>query len=500
MQANKTLCLLAALSSEEIKEFEKFVYSPFHNNHQPVTKLFDVIKGFHPEFSNKVLCNDFIFEKLYPNERFNYNKMEIAWTRLLELGEEYLSYKHYNSDVFASKRYLLTELSARKLDKLFELRLRETERMLSHHNKNEDYYMNLFLLNNLENSHYQFRKRITAVKQYGKFVENFFKYLLTQSLQIYLLFSFEKEVFNEEIVDSPDNLYFIDEVIAHIEQHAGNYEKNDPYIVIYFNLLMLLNTRQEKYFFKLKKLRDRNIHSMDPALSTSLYTYLTHFCTLMFKEKDKTDQFKLERFKLDSAMFKNGALPEEWPYMPSHVFVNIIRNSIRLNEYTWTKYFISQFESKLNPDTKGLVMNFISAMTEYSLSNVDLAYDYINKIRVSDNHKDYHSLETLIKFLKITLLYEKSKIKECFSLIEATKRWLQRDKELPKHKKKKYAIILNCFHNLCVINVESKVIVNKAELTYLTEKFMNKLESTEYFYEKEWIEKSIVKLNKSIRR
>ena len=56
--------LLSIFSKEEMKEFEKFVKSPFHNNRAEVTRFFDSIKKFYPDFNQKEFTKENIFLRI----------------------------------------------------------------------------------------------------------------------------------------------------------------------------------------------------------------------------------------------------------------------------------------------------------------------------------------------------------------------------------------------------------------------------------------------------
>src|SRR5688572_27860837 len=69
-RAANIVLFLKLLDKDELKEFGKFVYSPFHNNRAEVCRFFDEIKIFHPEFSGKDFTKEVVFQKLYPKDKY----------------------------------------------------------------------------------------------------------------------------------------------------------------------------------------------------------------------------------------------------------------------------------------------------------------------------------------------------------------------------------------------------------------------------------------------
>jgi len=51
MQNTKIIQFLKCLSKDELREFGKFVRSPFHNNRKDVIRFYDVLKKFYPDFN-----------------------------------------------------------------------------------------------------------------------------------------------------------------------------------------------------------------------------------------------------------------------------------------------------------------------------------------------------------------------------------------------------------------------------------------------------------------
>ena len=60
--------MLRTCSVRELKRFEEFVLSPFHNKNENVIKLLEAIRKFYPEFEESHLQWEKIFKKVVPNE------------------------------------------------------------------------------------------------------------------------------------------------------------------------------------------------------------------------------------------------------------------------------------------------------------------------------------------------------------------------------------------------------------------------------------------------
>lgn len=61
------------LSKQELREFRKFVRSPFHNNRKDVIRYYDALKKYSPEFNIDEIAKEDIFHKLYPGKKYDPN-------------------------------------------------------------------------------------------------------------------------------------------------------------------------------------------------------------------------------------------------------------------------------------------------------------------------------------------------------------------------------------------------------------------------------------------
>ena len=71
MKTSKLFTILKTFSDEEMKRFEKFISSPFHNNGRNFKPIYSYLKKLHPDFPQKKLTDEAIFRKLYPGKKYD---------------------------------------------------------------------------------------------------------------------------------------------------------------------------------------------------------------------------------------------------------------------------------------------------------------------------------------------------------------------------------------------------------------------------------------------
>lgn len=74
MQKSKLITLLKTFSKEEMKNFDKFISSPYFSRGRNLKPLYNVLKKYHPSFDSPHFTEEKIFNKLYPKKKFDGKK------------------------------------------------------------------------------------------------------------------------------------------------------------------------------------------------------------------------------------------------------------------------------------------------------------------------------------------------------------------------------------------------------------------------------------------
>ena len=167
MLNSKIIDILQTFSHPEFKRFGDFVSSPFHNKNRKLIQLFELLSKFYPAFDGKELTKEYLFDKIFGKEKKEYADASIRnlLSDLIILAEKYLSYIAFEKDEFDFYEKSLRELCERKLDTVFEKKLKSAEELLSQ-NETEgelDYYRK-FILEELKSSSRQFYDNLKLYK------------------------------------------------------------------------------------------------------------------------------------------------------------------------------------------------------------------------------------------------------------------------------------------------------------------------------------------------
>ena len=120
--------IIKTFSKEEILEFEKYVSSPIYNSQGTLIRLYRELKKFYPEFSNKELSKEKLFEKINPGKEYNDVIFRKYMSNLLKLAEGYLVYLEYQSKPEKQSINLLDQYDKRNLNSFYDKLLDQTEK------------------------------------------------------------------------------------------------------------------------------------------------------------------------------------------------------------------------------------------------------------------------------------------------------------------------------------------------------------------------------------
>ena len=110
--------ILCAFDKKDIREFRKFVNSPFYNQREDVTQLFEILAR-HLKGDKIDISKEAVFELMFPNEAFDAKRIHLLSSLLNGHCEQYLIWKERVADEVEAKIILAKAYRKLKLDKPF---------------------------------------------------------------------------------------------------------------------------------------------------------------------------------------------------------------------------------------------------------------------------------------------------------------------------------------------------------------------------------------------
>lgn len=132
MTENKLISLVKTFSKEDVKNFGKFISSPYFSSSRDLKPLFSLLKKYYPDFKPAALTEEKIFKRLYPRKVYVQKKfsriLQVLFSEMYKQAEKFMVYEslkgksfNYMFNISLSEIYMnkqLYDLSLKNLVKI----------------------------------------------------------------------------------------------------------------------------------------------------------------------------------------------------------------------------------------------------------------------------------------------------------------------------------------------------------------------------------------------
>lgn len=465
MENIKLTGLLRTFSKKEFRMFGKFVASPFFNGFSTIKKLYTELAPFYPSFKNRNFTPEIIYSKIYPNEKYDYRKMQNLISDILGHAEDFLAYINYSQNPLTKKKHLLDELYKRRLGKTFEKNMNEANAILTNFGSNgEEYFYNKYIIELMNGNYITQQKNPYAESNLKDINDSFINYFLIVILRLYSYTVNEQLLFKGEA----KNLKLLNDIL---DQIRTNYTNEVPMVRIYYSIFMLVSEQEESFYNELKHLEREYRDIISDKESEDIHICLRNFCTVMVLKGEK--RYLKEYFDISKEYLQqiqhNGS-----GFILNYVFMNIAITGLRYGEFEWVYSFIKEFENMLNPAYREETRNLVYAMYYFEKKEFESALSSLSKINFDDCHQKTH-----VRNLLLQVYYELDSFEPAISLLDSYKHFLKRDKTITEFYKKINSDFIKFYGKLIKVKMGEKK-VSAGELKI-------KLSESSDFSNKEWI-------------
>lgn len=400
--------ILKKFTPNEIKEFEKLLNSPFYNNHSTIVLLFEELKKYYPEFSDKKITKEYLFQIVNKGKKYDDKVFRKYLSRISKLAEEYLNILQMRSEKDRKELNVLTQLSKRDLNEVYLRKVKEVEKLFeedskldgdkfflkhlfsvikydhettgdNYTSKNEDLvdsYNNLVnyflffsssLLNQMDSNQYSFKSTPS---------DNSFKIILDSSeIEEYI-----EDIKKSKTPGSEDRIFFLEIILNDMKMNSSV-----TGLAAFKNLKQLIYSHSEKL--------------SEPMLYHVLQR-MNVFCILESAKGNfdmNKDVFENYKMLLDNNLFNSDRTA---PLSLLDLRL-ILSSALKNNEYDWTEKFISEKLYLLKEDLIINVRYYCNAILSFHKKNYPDALSHISKIKSESSPitKDIYILKAKIFYV-----------------------------------------------------------------------------------------------------
>lgn len=481
MKNTKLINILRTFSMDELKQFEKFVASPYHNRGKNCMPLLKELQKFYHNFDSEKLTYEEIYKKLYPGKKFNKQVMWNLSSALEKMLDDFLIIERLNKDELTRFYLLQFSLSAKPLAKYYgktndEIRkFCDTLKIGEDSRSGADFFRTRVMYEGFRGYYYDM---IDKVNLSGEYLKNRSEYTVLSFIR-----NLAEEIYNLNANEKAFN-YNPDLKLARKFSESINYkeiihsarEHNFEYTWViefyYYKIMCLLDKDNEEYFTRWKTLFEQNHEQFTGLENYNTMASLTTYC----KEKidsgrDKYFQilFEINNFRLKHNMYLTAS-----NVFRKIVFIQMIRTALALDNTGWVKKFIDDYSSELNTEYKEIMPALGMAFLNFRLKKYERVLQDLNKIEFIDV-VDKIQVKTLIA----QTYYELGETDSLLSQIDSAKHFFRNNKSVSEKNKTIYGSFFNFLTNL----VSSKEKYNESEAAQLK----NEITGTNELNDKKWL-------------
>lgn len=427
------IIFLSSLDKTELREFDKFIHSPFHNNRSEVSRYFDVLKKFHPKFTGSGLSKQNVFSMLYPGTSYKDDVIRRLSSNLLKAGEEFGAYSMFRKDKFVYNKHLTAFYLSKSAQKLLARQINKTEsELLASPCRDAAFFLNMSFLEEYRRLG-SIRKDSSGRKiDVQDQIDSIWKFAAITLFRLYKIASEHSRQF-----DMAYNLNNLSLLFGLIDKTGFMGSKA---LEIWYLVMKLQSQPDDATFYRLKKVFTANSNLFEPVEGFVIYVSLLGYCY----EKNilARENFHVEEYEIMRAMLAGGLLIQDNVFHPEW-FIYAVISSLRAGKLKFAQELVNEYSALLPPSEADNVLEHAFAEIAIETGNYDKA---LKHLAVSKYNNIAEKLRANHMYLKI--YYEQGLSEQFFYNIDSFKHLIKNEVSLSKSVKElrenfiKYAVKL----------------------------------------------------------
>ncbi|MCB0569535.1 MAG: hypothetical protein KDC66_07225 [Phaeodactylibacter sp.] len=429
MTESKLIDALKQLPTRERTRYRELAFSPFFNKNQKVRRLAVHLLKTAPSFEGPALEKDAVFKAVFgKGKTYDEYRLNNVISDALQLLYEFLAQLRMESEGLTRRTMLAEELLGRRLERHLPHALQRNRQLLElEQSRSMAFFLHEHRLAGQLDRFALLRETRSYTQHLQEMNDALDRYYWCNKLRLACDMASRNQAINAGY-----QCHFLDAILEGYRQGPAPLS-GEPALEAYFTALQMLETETEEHYRAL-----RNILHQQPPLTreelSDLYDYAQNFCVKKINS-GQTDYYA-EILELYKEMLKHQILLRQG-YLTQWSYINIVTAGIRLREFAWTEWFIRTYREQLDPAVRDNVYTYNLAALYFEQGQYHLALQSLQDVEFSDVF--YHMAAKLIQ---LKSYYELNETEAFFSLAEASRKYIHRNRQLSDYQKQSNANFL----------------------------------------------------------
>lgn len=458
MLLKKLIEILKTFDKAEMKKFRRFISSDYFNTNESVSKLFKLIAVFYPVFDihDPKMSPEAMFKKIYGVRRYDEKTYRYLLSSLYSLLEKYLAISLFERNDLEIKKYIIDDLTERRLFGLAGKNLVILEGSLDKDNliggeyiyNKEDITLiwhQLYFLSNMQEPILEKRYEQGELQLFSSFVELSHIYqILHQVSQSYnlplkdnIVFEYLKNINYKKIL----------EYIEGNENKGNEVAENGRLIkvlkIYLCFMITILDDKDEMYFNKMNEYIGMYSGMFGKNELQNLHLMLATCCN---RKRTSLNDDKYHRINFE--IMKRAASLDLYTsytaqYMDVNNFIIIFQTALQLNESNWAAEFLRKYGEQISPEYSEDMIGYSFAELFFNKKQFERSLSSLSKVKLK-----LFRLKLPVKVLMLKLYFELNYIEEAYSLIDSFSHFLTSNKKIRKNEVNNYLRFMNFYREI----------------------------------------------------
>jgi hypothetical protein len=470
MHNSHLVAILRTFRKKEVRDFRKWLNSPYHNQREDVIQLFEYLVTSEHLNKEKFLHKERVYPKLFPKEPFDDAKIRQSMHFLLKATEEFLIYHELRNDEIRSRMALSSVYRKRKLERAFQKTIKSVESLQTKAPHRDEHFLRNEYLIQLEKYNFTERKKRTMDNNLQEMSDALdITFLADKLRQTCLMYA------HQAVYKARYKIGLLEETITYIENH--NLLEYPAIAIYYYGYKMRVDKEDNQaHFLNLRKTMEEYSSLFTHSELRDIYLMAINYCINEINRgiaEMRIELFNLYRNGMENMVFiENGELSR-------FTFRNIINLSTTLNELEWANHFTNQYQQYLAPQFREEFVRFATAKLHFANGEYKAAMRIIATMDFDDILTNLYS-----KGMLIIMYYEEEEIDALESLLDSMRVYMRRKEVIGTHQLI-YTNLITYTRKLIRVNPFDKKQV---------EKLKTEINEVKALPEKQWFLKQVDKL------
>ncbi len=421
MQKLKLTEILLSFNPNELKRLGDFIRSPFYNKSKKLISIYELIRKYIENSAFKNLTKEILWQNIMPGEKFSDVKLRSYLSEFKKLCEKFIITLEGEKNTVLQKNMLLLYFTERNSKKNIDAASAELKNSLnSEFTKSFDHYSDriLFERTMILNEGRNVEKNLDS--NYYRLSDAIDRFFISSKLE--LMNSFLSRKYHV-LGGFKLKTEFSDEIIEYIENHLPAIKKNDPFIYCEFLIFKMMTAENNDAYFKdLYNFALKNIKNYRHAELEQVYFPMINFG--FNKVAMGETEYLIRIFEIYRS-FELRGFYSEMDVFQDIDFISIVIAGLRLNKISWVENFAEKYSRKLNNEFRSPTLSLVKALISFKKKEFTESIKHLSRVNYQNSYYYLKSKETLMQ-----IYYEQNEYEAMQSLIDSTKHYLNRRKDV----------------------------------------------------------------------